>query len=138
MHALNDSRPSEIRVWQVAGVLHASIPRTVVRAPRLLEHRPNGAQRAPSHREFADLALNILNLLMPPQRQLGGDYAPVKCFRGYCSAFAARHHAEFSRELLEMLPPGGGALRTADIEGWIEQRRRAQGGAESHDVALSA
>jgi hypothetical protein len=119
-------------------VLHANIPRTVVRTPGVIEHRPRGREPGPGHREFADLALNILNVLMPPQSQLGGDYEPVKCFRGHCSAFAARHHEHFAREFVEMLPAGGGALRTVDVESWIEQRRRAQGIAATQDIALSA
>jgi hypothetical protein len=138
MSQANRHAPLEIRVWQLAGALHANIPRSVVRTPRVIEHRPNGAEAPIGHREFADLALNILNLLVPPQRQLGGDFEPVKCFRGHCSAFAARYHADFAEQFIKMLPAGAAAIRTADIVAWIEQRRRAQGAEESHAVALSA
>jgi hypothetical protein len=135
---MNPHAPREIRVWQVASVLHANIPRSVVRAPRVVEHRPSGKERGPGSREFADLALNILNVLMPPKRELGGEFEPVKCFRGYCSAFAARHHADFAREFVAILPSGGGALRTADVERWIEQRCNGQGVAGADDIALRA
>jgi hypothetical protein len=130
--------PSEIRVWQVAGALHANIPRSVVRTPRVIEHRSSGSEPPIGHRELADLALNILNLLMPPRREVGGDFEPVKCFRGHCSSFAARHHADFADELIRMLPAGAAAIRTADIVDWIERRRCGQGAAQSRAVALSA
>jgi hypothetical protein len=136
MATINPHAPREIQVWQVANVLHANIPRSVLRAPQIVEHRPNDKKRDVGPNEFADLALNILNLLMPPQRDLGGDFEPVKCFRGHCSAFAARHHAEFAREFVAMLPAGGGALRTADIEHWIDQRDKEAPGPRG--IALSA
>jgi hypothetical protein len=137
MSQWNYHAPSEIRVWQVAGALHANIPRSVVRTPRIIEHRSNALEPPIGHRELADLALNILNLLVPPQRQLGGDFEPVKCFRGQCSTFAARHHADFAEEFIKMLP-GAAGISTADILEWIEQRRRGQGAAESRPIALSA
>jgi hypothetical protein len=137
MSHTNRHAPAEIRVWQVAGALHANIPRSVVRTPRVIEHRSSSAEAPIGHREFADLALNILNLLMPPKRELGGDFEPVKCFRGHCSAFAARHHADFADEFIKMLPAGAAAIRTADITDWIDERRRGQGAAEPRAVALS-
>jgi hypothetical protein len=138
MSQANRHEPPEIRVWQVAGALHANIPRSVVRTPRIIEHRPHGAEPPIGQREFADLALNILNMLVPPQRQLGGDFEPVKCFRGHCSAFAARYHADFAQEFIKPLPSGAAVINTADVVAWIEQRRRAQGAAERQAVALSA
>jgi hypothetical protein len=135
---IDPRRPLEISVWRVAGILHASIPRSVVRAPLLIAHRPSGQEPVPGHREFADLALNILNVLVPPQKDLGGDHEPVKCYRGHCSAFAERHHEDFARELVAKLPAASGSLKTVDIDSWIERRRRMQAAADSHDMALSA
>lgn len=77
---------------RVAGVLHASRARPC--ANRLIARRPDGTAPVPGHREFADLALNILNVFVRPQKELGGDHEPVKCFRGQCAAreLVARRH----------------------------------------------
>jgi hypothetical protein len=137
-----DRAPREIRVWRVAAVIHASIPRTVVRTPTVIEHRRDAAPRPVGDRELYDLALNILNVLMEPQRGATGELEPIKCFRGVCSSFAARHHVDFAHEFLRALPPEGGAIAAAAVVAWIEQRRHAAAGepvdAESYLDALSA
>jgi hypothetical protein len=112
-------------VWRVAAVIHASIPRTVVRTPTVIDHRRDGETRPPGDRELLDLALNILNVFMEPRRGTTGDLEPIKCFRGYCSSFAARQHASFAREFLKTLPAEGGTLATVAIAAWIERRRSA-------------
>jgi hypothetical protein len=144
MRSVNQYAPSEIRVWRVAGALRADIPRTVVRTPRVVDHRPRDPEQTIGHRELADLALNILNVLLPWHRDATGDLAPVKCFRGHCSAVAARYHVEFAREFLQVLSAEGGCLKTADIIGWIDNRKRMQtvletvDEDEAIDIALSA
>lgn len=135
-------RPPAIRVWRVAAIIHASIPRTVVRTPTVVEHRRDRAERPPGDRELYDLALNILNVFVEPRRGATGEIEPVKCFRGQCSSFAARHHVDFARDFLKTMPAEGGAIPTAAILAWIEQRRRAAvaelAHAESYLEALSA
>ena len=135
-------RPPAIRVWRVAAIIHASIPRTVVRTPTLVEHRRDSVQRPANDRELYDLALNILNVFVEPRRGATGEIEPIKCFRGHCSSFAARHHVDFAREFLKTMPTEGVAIPTAAILAWIEQRRRAavakRADAESYLDALSA
>lgn len=144
MSSINQYAPLEIRIWRVSGSLRANIPRTVVRTPQLVDHRPKDPEAPIGHREFADLALNVLNALLPPQRMATGDLASVKCFRGYCSAVAARHHVEFSRQFIQGLPAEGGCIKTSDILGWLDNRKRleavlaAADEDEAIDVALSA
>jgi len=135
-------RPPAIRVWRVAAIIHASIPRTVVRTPTLIDHRRDSVQRPPADRELYDLALNILNVFLEPRRGATGELEPIKCFRGQCSSFAARHHIDFARDFLKTMPAEGGAIATAAILAWIEQRRRPTvaelADAESYLEALSA
>jgi hypothetical protein len=133
MSSVKQYAPLEIRVWRVAGALRANIPRTVVRTPQVIDHRPRNPEAPIGHREFADLALNILNVLLPWRRDATGDLAPVKCFRGHCSAVAARYHVEFAREFLRVLPAEGGCLKTADIVGCLDDRKRMQTVLESVD-----
>jgi hypothetical protein len=118
-----DQAPAEIRIWRVSGIVHANIPRTVVHSPSVIEHRRETLQRPPGPRERHDLALNVLNLFMPPQTGVTGDLAPVKCFRGHCSAFAARHHRDFAAEFLGEFPAEGvQVLAASAIGAWIVQR----------------
>ena len=135
-------RPPVIRVWRVAAIIHASIPRTVVRTPTVIEHRCDSVQRPPADRELYDLALNILNVFLEPRLGATGELEPIKCFRGQCSSFAARHHIDFARDFLKTMPAEGGAIATAAILAWIEQRRRPVvaelADAESYLEALSA
>lgn len=135
-------RPPAIRVWRIAAIIHASIPRTVVRTPTLIDHRRDSVQRPPADRELYDLALNILNVFLEPRRGATGELEPIKCFRGQCSSFAARHHIDFARDFLKTMPAEGGAIPTAAILAWIEQRRRPAvaelADAESYLEALSA
>jgi hypothetical protein len=113
----------EIRLWRVAHSLHANICRSVVRQPILIEHRPDVDSSQPSRCQLLDLALNILNLFVEPKRGGLDEREPVKCFRGYCSAFAARHHEQFMRDFVAELAETGGSIPSARIRAWIEQRR---------------
>jgi hypothetical protein len=117
-----DQAPAEIRIWRVSGIVHANIPRTVVHSPSVIEHRRDSLQRPPGQRERFDLALNVLNVFMPPQMGVTGDLAPVKCFRGHCSAFAARHHRDFAAQFLGEFPAEGQAIAAVAIGAWIVER----------------
>ncbi|HUQ52896.1 MAG TPA: hypothetical protein VM692_11790 [Gammaproteobacteria bacterium] len=112
----------EIRLWRVANAIHANISRSVVRQPVILEHRPEENTSRPTRRERLDLALNILNLFVTPQRGALDEREPVKCFRGYCSAFAARHHEQFMSEFVDDLAETGGTIESARIRAWIDTR----------------
>lgn len=117
-----DQAPGTIRIWRIAGIIHANIPRTVVHSPAVIEHRRDAEHRPPGPRELHDLALNVLSLFMSPERGATGELTPVKCFRGHCSAFAARHHRDFASEFLVDLPTDGLTIDAVAIAAWIEQR----------------
>jgi hypothetical protein len=123
MQRMMEPMPPAIRIWVVGGVVRASIPRSVVRAPMVIDHRRDSTEKRPSNRELYDLALNVLNGILPPVRDARGEQEPVKCFRGHCSAFAARYHCDFAREFLQDLREAH-ALETAEIRKWIERRRQ--------------
>ena len=111
----------EIRVWRVGEAIRANIPRSVVKQPPLIDHRP-AAPLPPGaeERQLDDLALNILNVFVPPEQGATGPAAPVKCHRGQCSAFAARYHEAFAHAFVYPLPETGGAIATATIVAWIQ------------------
>ena len=115
----------EIRLWRVAHAIHANIPRSVVRQPVVIEHRPDGVSIGPGRRDLLDLALNILTLFVPPKRGALDHLQPVKCFRGSCSAFAARHHEQFARDFIDELAGNGGAITSARIRAWVEMQLAA-------------
>lgn len=105
----------------------ASIPWTVI------WHSPAGWNFGYAGSGPADLALNILNVFVPPRKlqkhegeetDFEREDMPVECFRGYCSQFAARHHQAFKEEFIVPMRSPGGTLTAALILFWIEQRRR--------------
>jgi hypothetical protein len=100
--------------------MHANIPRSVVREPPVIDHRPGSHSPVPDSRQLADLALNILNAFVPPEEGGTDEAAPVKCHRGHCSAFAARYHEAFAHAFIEPLPESGGAIDSTLIVAWIE------------------
>jgi hypothetical protein len=122
MQCFLEPMPKTIRIWVVSGVIHASIPRTVVRAPVVVNHRRDSVEKTPSKRERYDLALNVLNCLLPPERGTQAEREPVKCFRGHCSAFAARYHCDFARDFLRD-PCERLTIETGEILEWIERRQ---------------
>ncbi len=115
--------PPEIRIWVVHNEIRASIPRTVVRGPIAINHRQDSAELPLGNRELYDLALNVLNGFVEPVRGAEGECDPVKCFRGHCSTFAARHHCDFACDFLQELH-GSRVIATAEIQSWIEHRRQ--------------
>ncbi len=141
MNRILEPTPQVIRIWVVRGIIHASIPRTVVRAPVLIDHRRESVVRAPSKRERYDLALNILNCLLPPASGAQAEREPVKCFRGHCSAFAARYHCDFARDFLQDLCERL-TIETGEMREWIEHRQELAtadlGDTESYLEAIPA
>jgi hypothetical protein len=123
MIAVEETVLREIRLWRVGHAIHANIGRSVVRQPILIEHRPDESAPQPSRRDLLDLALNILNLFVPPKRGALDEQLPLKCFRGYCSTFAARHHEQFMRDFVDELAGAGGSILSTRIRAWIEMRR---------------
>ena len=115
----------EIRIWRVAHAMHANIPRSVVRQPVSLHYQPDARAPRPSRRELLDLSLNIVNLFVPPKTGAVDHRQPVKCFRGYCSVFAARHHEQFMHDFIDELAETGGAIETPRIRTWIVEVQRA-------------
>jgi hypothetical protein len=132
MIAIENNVLPEVRLWRVAHAIHANISRSVVRQPIIIEHRPDEGSLQPSRRERLDLALNILNLFVPPKRGALDEREPVKCFRGYCSAFAAQHHEQFMRDFVDGLADSGGSIPSAHIRAWIEQRQASNAVLFSH------
>jgi hypothetical protein len=59
---------------------------------------------------------------MPPQMGAGAELAPVKCFRGHCSAFAARYHRAFAEQFLAEISADEREIGSGAIASWIEQR----------------
>lgn len=111
----------EIRVWRVGEAIHANIPRSVVKQPPIINHRPTAPSPPDAEeRQLGDLALNILNLFVPPEHGKTGPAAPVKCHRGHCSAFADRYHEAFAHAFVHPLPETGGTIATATIVAWIQ------------------
>jgi hypothetical protein len=113
----------EIRVWRVGQAIHANIPRSVVKEPPVIEHRPKAQAPALDRGQLEDLALNVLNLFVPPALGAADETEPVKCHRGHCSAFAARYHEAFAHAFIDPLPVTGGAIDSAVIVAWIEHCR---------------
>ena len=62
----------EIRVWRVGEAIHANIPRSVVKEPPVIDHRPGAQAPVPDRGQLEDLALNILNLFVPPEQGAAG------------------------------------------------------------------
>lgn len=122
MIAVDERVLPEIRLWRVAHAVHANIPRSVVRQPTIVDHRSVAEPSRPGRRELLDLALNILNLFVPPKAGARDHSEPVKCFRGHCSAFAARHHEQFMDDFVDELAGTGGAIASARIRAWIEMQ----------------
>ena len=110
----------EIRVWRAGEAIRANIPRSVVKEPPVIDHVPTAPAADADERELDDLALNILNVFVPPENGATGPVAPVKCHRGHCSAFAALYHEAFAHAFVYPLPQSGGTIATTAIVAWIE------------------
>lgn len=67
----------------------------------------------------AELALNILNWLLPPRVE--GE-PPIQCEHGECSAVAWRLHRTFMAEFLVHVPYEGGCAKEQEIRRWVRTR----------------
>jgi hypothetical protein len=123
VNAIDECTQLEVRLWRVAHAIHANIPRSVVRQPSVIEHRLDRPPQRPGRRELLDLALNVLTLFVPPKAGALDELEPVKCFRGYCSAFAARYHEQFVSDFGDELAAACASIPSARIRAWIEARR---------------
>ena len=56
----------EIRVWRVGESIHANIPRSVVKKPPLIDHRPGGSAPTTDRGQLEGLARNVLNVVVAP------------------------------------------------------------------------
>ena len=85
----------------------------------VMQHSPSGFEWNYGGSGPADLALNILNMFVPP----GTDgHRTVGCTEGAASETAYRLHQEFKREFVAPVPWEGATLCGAEIRDWIEQR----------------
>lgn len=64
----------------------------------------------------AELALNILNWILPPG--VDGE-PPIACEDGECSAVAWRLHRTFMAEFLVRVPHAGGCLSESGVRQWV-------------------
>lgn len=115
----------DVRIWRDrTGAVRANVRHSVV------WHSPAGYGVGYAGSGPADLALNILNAFIPPGRPWNSadddrDDIPEKCFRGYASMFAVRHHQDFKRDFIATMPDKGGVIPAAMIAAWIQTKRRA-------------
>lgn len=78
-------------------------------------HSPDGFSWGPVSAASCDLALNILNAVVPP----GSDgRKPEKCYHGYASQTAFSLHRLFAEEMLTMIGISGG-VTLATIWDWL-------------------
>ena len=92
-----------------------NVPRTII------EHSPDGFEWGYGGSGPADLALNILNMLIPP----GSDgQAPVKCHSGECSRRAYELHQDFKSTFIETMPKEGGTIAIADVRAYISEEEK--------------
>jgi hypothetical protein len=95
------------------GRLACNVPQLVV------WHSPAGFECGYSGSGPADLALNVLHLLIPKARAEEG----VKCFSGERpSARAVRLHQDFKAHFIARMDRKGGEIPISDIREWIEAR----------------
>lgn len=109
--ALGDSRGDPPR-----GRVVTNVARTVV------HHSPTGYEFGYGGSGPADLALNVLNLFVPP----GADgLPPVRCYRHSASRTAWQLHQPFKWKFIGPLPEEGGVIPGALIRAWIAGQQPA-------------
>lgn len=94
-------------------------------AQRVVWHSPTGFECGYGGSGPADLALNVLNELVPPRSD---GCEPEPCFRGECSRTAARLHQDFKRAFIACMDSEGGTVPIETIRTWLEQQQ--------HEVTL--
>lgn len=117
---------TDVRVWRDENKhVQANVPHSVI------WHSPDGFECGYGGSGPADLALNILNAFVPPGMPIDfekeGDWlrddAAEKCFRGFASRFAVRHHIQFKFEFIGKMDEAGGRIEARVIREWIAARR---------------
>jgi hypothetical protein len=94
--------------------LTGDLPHTVI------WHSPTGFEFGYGGSGPADLALNILNAFVPPGHDI---LDPVECYKGVCSATAARLHQDFKFAFIAGVDKNIGATIKADtIRAWLNER----------------
>ncbi len=93
-----------------------NVPCTVV------HHSPTGYEFGFGGSGPADLALNILNLFVPPEAD---GLRPVKCYRHTASRTAWQLHQSFKWKFIGPLPEEGGVLPGTLIRAWIAEQQPA-------------
>ena len=98
------------------GTVVTNVPRTVI------HHSPTGYEFGFGGSGPADLALNVLNLFVPP----GADgLPPVRCYRHTASRTAWQLHQSFKWKFIGPLPEEGGVLPGTLIRAWIAEQQPA-------------
>lgn len=100
----------DVYLYRIAGMAHASIPRTVI------QHSPDGFEWGYAGSGPADLALNVLNAFVPPACD---DLPPVACYRGHASQTAIQLHQPFKTALIAPMPHDGGVIPVGTIRDFI-------------------
>jgi hypothetical protein len=99
------------RIGSVQTTALTNVPQMV------LHHSPSGFEWSYGGSGPTDLALNILNFILPPK---GKD--KIECWKGICSHKAWELHYEFRNEFLVGMPKAGGEISAATIQDWIKSR----------------
>lgn len=108
--------PQDARADPPRGRVVTNVPRTVI------HHSPSGYEFGFGGSGPADLALNVLNLFVPP----GADgLPPVRCYRHTASRTAWQLHQPFKWKFIGPLPEGGGVLPGTLIRAWIAEQQPA-------------
>jgi len=87
-------------------------------AQKIISHSPTGFEWGYGGSGPADLALNVLQLLLP-----GTEVRVLN--RASCSELAWNLHQLFKEEVIAEIPRGGGTVPLGEIKGWIRACRPA-------------
>jgi len=119
--------------WRLAGDFNGKVvchrfrgdtggPSALTNVPRsVVHHSPTGHEWGYQGSGPSDLALDILNWFLPPNRQ-NGKY---ECWLGKASLKAWQFHHQFKREFLSNMPTSGGIIPKQEILNWINQEVKA-------------
>ena len=99
------------------GRLAANVPQVLV------HHSPTGFAWGYNGSGPADLALNVLHILLPHGvKARGFEECLVVLNEGHCSTDAWSLHQEFKERFIATLPPEGGHVPLEVINAWIAER----------------
>lgn len=97
----------------------------------VVQHSPTGFAWGYGGSGPADLALNILNLFVPP----GTDGFPkCKLYEGYASFTANVLYQDFKRAYIEILPHEGGTIKGEEIRAWIDRNKPTPNTGEAEEL----